>query len=217
MRESDKNSGNPKIWKKKPRQDRSKNTVNCILEAARKIFSEYGFQETKSEDIAKRAGVGVASLYDYFPNKTAIATALVETVTFDIIDDVRNIFLVNTYESDSFRTGLPIVVERIYENYKNNKDVLIVLISEVPDLKNSHLYSIERLIHQASQIFLRMYWDEIPINNLHKAHAFINLVFTASIKEYISTRTPELNEDEFLKEITELILTYLTQPQGSIE
>ncbi len=214
MKNQQKNAGNPKFWKKKPQQSRAINTVNSILEAARITFTDQGFQDTRIEDIANRAGVGVGSLYDYFPNKTAIAAALVEKVTFNIIDNVRNTFLVNSYQSNGFSAGLPVIIRCIYEDFKNNKDILIDLISEAPDLRECHLYSIERLIHQASQIFLRMYWDEISAPNLPKAHAFINLVFTASIKEFISTETPEVSEEEFLSEITHLITSYLTKHEA---
>lgn len=43
---------------------------DAITAAAFDLFSEFGFRETKLSDLAARAGVGVGSIYSYFPSKT---------------------------------------------------------------------------------------------------------------------------------------------------
>jgi AcrR family transcriptional regulator len=48
-----------------------------IVEAARAAFGEYGL-ETQMDDIARRAGVGVGTLYRHFPTKDALVRAIVE-------------------------------------------------------------------------------------------------------------------------------------------
>jgi TetR/AcrR family fatty acid metabolism transcriptional regulator len=45
---------------------------NLILDAARKVFSDKGFHETRLEDIAASAGFSKASLYNYFSDKEQI-------------------------------------------------------------------------------------------------------------------------------------------------
>lgn len=45
------------------------NKKNDILDAAIKVFFEKGFHETKMEDIAKEAGVGKGTIYEYFESK----------------------------------------------------------------------------------------------------------------------------------------------------
>jgi AcrR family transcriptional regulator len=47
-----------------------------IVEAARATFAEYGL-ETQMDDIARRAGVGVGTLYRHFPTKDALVRAIV--------------------------------------------------------------------------------------------------------------------------------------------
>lgn len=64
--------------KKTPKQARSRFTVGSILEAATQILSQDGSQKLSTNRIAERAGVAVASLYQYFPNKEAIVGALYE-------------------------------------------------------------------------------------------------------------------------------------------
>jgi AcrR family transcriptional regulator len=49
-----------------------------ILTVARTLFHERGFASTTMADIAAAAGMGVGSLYVYFPTKEAIALTLVE-------------------------------------------------------------------------------------------------------------------------------------------
>ncbi|MBI4955659.1 MAG: TetR/AcrR family transcriptional regulator [Myxococcales bacterium] len=64
--------------RKRPSQRRSRLTVDQLLEAAARVFEEHGFASGTTNRIAARAGVSVGSLYQYFPNKEAVAVALLE-------------------------------------------------------------------------------------------------------------------------------------------
>lgn len=48
------------------------NKRDLILAAAREIFGEKGYHSTTSEEIAKRAGVGKGTIYQYFESKRDI-------------------------------------------------------------------------------------------------------------------------------------------------
>ena len=50
----------------------------AIVQAAAYIFRKRGYAATTTNAIAERAGVNIASLYQYFPNKEAILGALLE-------------------------------------------------------------------------------------------------------------------------------------------
>jgi AcrR family transcriptional regulator len=50
-----------------------------ILRVARQHFARAGFTSTTMADIARAAGMGVGSLYVYFPTKDAIALTLLQT------------------------------------------------------------------------------------------------------------------------------------------
>jgi AcrR family transcriptional regulator len=58
--------------RKSPRQRRSHQTVDRIVESAARIFDEAGYPDTSTNEIAAEAGVSIGSLYQYFPNKDAI-------------------------------------------------------------------------------------------------------------------------------------------------
>ncbi len=59
-----------------PRQKRSKERVDAILQAARELIGEKGSSGLKIQEIASRANVTAGSMYQYFPNKNAIVQAL---------------------------------------------------------------------------------------------------------------------------------------------
>lgn len=46
-----------------------------VLEGAREVFAEHG-RDAQMDDVAKRAGVGVGTVYRHFPTKEALVSAL---------------------------------------------------------------------------------------------------------------------------------------------
>ena len=64
--------------RKQPRQRRAEETVAVILEAAARILEGKGFEGFNTNAIAEKAGVSIGSLYQYFPSKTALLSAVIE-------------------------------------------------------------------------------------------------------------------------------------------
>ena len=62
--------------RKSPAQERSRATVEAILQAATYILRRRGYAALTTNAIAERAGVNIASLYQYFPNKEAVFVEL---------------------------------------------------------------------------------------------------------------------------------------------
>ena len=65
-------SVNPPEPRRQPQQSRSKVLVQAVREAGRAILEEEGASALTTNRIAERAGVGIASVYRYYPNKQAI-------------------------------------------------------------------------------------------------------------------------------------------------
>ena len=63
--------------RKQPRQARSQNTVSAILQAATRVLSKESLAGFNTNRVAEVAGISVGSLYQYFPNKDALVTALI--------------------------------------------------------------------------------------------------------------------------------------------
>lgn len=62
--------------RKDARQRRSEQTVEAIVAAAAHILERRGLVELNTNQIARRAGVSIGSLYQYFPGKEAILAEL---------------------------------------------------------------------------------------------------------------------------------------------
>jgi AcrR family transcriptional regulator len=81
--------------RKSPIQERSRRTVERILDAAARIFHEQGYAGATTNDIADEADVSVGSLYQYFPNKDALLVALtkrhIEAATAGITELLRGL------------------------------------------------------------------------------------------------------------------------------
>lgn len=68
----------PVVAAPRRRQARGERRMAEILDAAGRVFAESGYSATTTNAIAARAGVSPGTLYQYFPNKDAIADALSE-------------------------------------------------------------------------------------------------------------------------------------------
>jgi len=64
--------------RKKPKQARSLARFEAILDHAEALICEQGFESLKMNELARRADVNIASIYQYFPNRTVVARAIVE-------------------------------------------------------------------------------------------------------------------------------------------
>ncbi len=64
--------------RKRPRQQRSREMVDRILDAAAHLFEERGYQKTTTNHVAQEAGASIGSLYQYFPNKDSLLAGIAE-------------------------------------------------------------------------------------------------------------------------------------------
>lgn len=78
-----------------PRQERSLARIKTILDTAERQFAELGYDRTTTNAIAAEANISIGSLYHYFPDRRAVATALagryaagLETVMAEVGDQV---------------------------------------------------------------------------------------------------------------------------------
>jgi AcrR family transcriptional regulator len=64
--------------RRKPRQRRGVERVERILECAAELIAEGGSDAMRMNGLAERAGISIGSLYQYFPDKSAVIRTLAE-------------------------------------------------------------------------------------------------------------------------------------------
>jgi AcrR family transcriptional regulator len=62
--------------RREPKQGRSRQTVEAVLDAVIRVLKREGFAAITTNRIAEVAGVSIGSVYQYFPDKGAIFAAL---------------------------------------------------------------------------------------------------------------------------------------------
>lgn len=70
---------------RKPRQQRAKVTVESIVDAAFHEVADRGLAATTTQHIADRAGIGIGSFYEYFPNKEAVFVEMFNRLTGEAV------------------------------------------------------------------------------------------------------------------------------------
>lgn len=85
-----------------PQQARSRKTRERALRAAVECFEQLGYDETNTSEIARRARIGVGTLYGYFRDKRAILLELLQGTVSEIAD-----FTIRELDPDAWQQGDP--------------------------------------------------------------------------------------------------------------
>jgi AcrR family transcriptional regulator len=118
--------------RKQPQQIRSQRRVEKILTAAIEVFREVGFDAATTNEIAAQAEVSIGSLYQFYPNKSAILNALGTRCLTDL-----RVLLDQSIASDSLAIPFETLLDRVLNalhlfSIQNNG--LFAAISKSPTL-----------------------------------------------------------------------------------
>jgi AcrR family transcriptional regulator len=91
-----------------PRQARSQERVNRILDVAEALFIAEGYTATTTNAIATRAQVPIGSLYQFFPDKAAILQALALRYT-----EKLHQALLEFHQQANLELPLPLYVDQV--------------------------------------------------------------------------------------------------------
>ncbi len=108
-----------KFLKKSPRQSRSRSVVEAALVAAARALHHGAPEELTIQEIAKNAGIGVGSLYDYFHDRESIMAAVTAKVTEDNLAAFEAL-LARTHDMP-LRPAVELIVDHAFQTYA--KDV----------------------------------------------------------------------------------------------
>jgi len=116
--------------RKRPSQARAMPTFDALVEACSRLLPELGYEKLTTQAVAERAGVGIGSLYEYFPGKDAIIAVaverLVERVMTRLTTDLDAILASRSHES------IGVWIARVYEIIETERGLIAVLLDQVP-------------------------------------------------------------------------------------
>lgn len=90
---------------------------NIILDAARKIFAEKGYHQTKLEEIAAEAGFSKASLYNCYNDKLEIFISLANREFDLLLEKIRAIFNPQNHLMENFENLFRVVLSFFGEHF----------------------------------------------------------------------------------------------------
>ena len=118
------------VRRRKPSQKRAKVTVEAMLDAALVLLKRIGTHAITTNRIAETAGVSIGSVYQYFPNKHSLFTALHERHV-DLVSEVIHQKLRASAES-SLEELIEYLIDGMIEAHAVDPELSELLQSEVP-------------------------------------------------------------------------------------
>ena len=107
-----------------------------VLLASLDLFSELGFENTKSSDIARKAKVSEGTVFSHFKTKEGILEAIISPFLDDIIPEMIRNFSEQkfTFESQEFPLFLHSIIEdRLYFIQGNIREIKIIFYRALVD------------------------------------------------------------------------------------
>ncbi|UTW59324.1 TetR/AcrR family transcriptional regulator [Kordiimonas sp. SCSIO 12603] len=139
--------GMGKAKRRVPLTKRGENTVSKILDATSELLFEYGYSKLTTNHIAKKAGMSIGTLYQYFEDKETILYALTLRWYDHINADFEEIYnTVDDQVSDIYEM-FHRLYKRIYENQYLDNEVYIEImkvigrVPEIAELRETHIHN----------------------------------------------------------------------------
>ena len=144
----------PDVSVKRPQRADARRNFDALLAAGRIAFSENG-SDASLEDIARRAGVGIGTLYRNFPSRESLIEAL-------YLEEIAALVRVSTESTslapgDAFRAWIDRFVE-----YAHNKHALIDGLNKESDMFKQCrvvMYGAGEPVLQRAQAAGEIRWD----------------------------------------------------------
>jgi len=200
------------IPRKNASQDRSRATVDTLIEATARILVKEGFDKASTNRIAEKAGVSVGSLYQYFPGKEALVAAVMERHSQELIQVARGVLAeVATLPMEQ---AIRKLVTMAIEAHRVDPKLHRVLAEQIPRTgKLEHIEAFNRENYTLFRTYLEAHRNEFRAVDLGLA-AFVCVTSIEAL-----THTAVLHHSEMLSndeatnalvdEATRLVVRYL--------
>ncbi|MCG8588069.1 MAG: TetR/AcrR family transcriptional regulator [Proteobacteria bacterium] len=199
--------------RKLPAQQRSRVTFDAIVEACTCLLPERGYAGTTTNHIAERAGVNIASLYEYFPGKDAIVAQVAERLVDRVLARLTRaaIEVSGGTPQDAMRHW----IEWIYDTVASERELVSVFLYQVPYTNrlepiqaiNGRMLGFSRALQQGAGGFVR---DDFGPASLHLV---VNLV-TSTILQLVFNPPEDIPAEDLLEELTERVDQWIRAPNA---
>ncbi len=191
--------------RKSPVQDRSRATVDAIMQAATYILNEDGWGGLNTNAIAERAGVNIASLYQFFPNKQAVIAELQRRHATSIHEDLQDA-LQSVSKQPTLRAAITVIVEMVVKEHRGAPEVHKAISEELPlsqrSIQDGQGELLKRML-SALQPFMK----NVPDPKL--AMYMVGISMQAIVHQVTNQRPELLNHTSLVDELVMLIERFL--------
>ena len=193
-----------------PRQKRGVKTRQRIVRAAIRLFSEKGYYNTNSNEIAAKAGVAIGSFYAYFTDKKQL---FLEALKYEnLIEEMRPY---NTIEDKSLEAYLLEFIQNILQVHKIinpqfHQEVTAMRLMD-PDIKNVMDEQDKSMVDYTYKYLIaakKSLGNQIKIKNL-RASAFIMYNAIEKVIHEIAFSSTGISEDQIIKELANMLSKYI--------
>jgi len=197
----------------KPRKDasqeRSRATVDALVEATARILIRDGFDRASTNRIAEMAGVSVGSLYQYFPGKEALVAAVIERHQREILQTVRR-ELAEAMDLPLAKSVRKLVAAAV-KAHRVDPRLHRVLAEQIPRVgKLEDVGTFNRENYALFRNYLEKHRDELHIDDLELA-SFICVTSVEALTHsaVLSEKLSDKAMDALIDHTTRLIVRYL--------
>jgi AcrR family transcriptional regulator len=186
------------------RQARGRQRIQEILDAALAQFAETGYEKASTNAIAARAGMSPGSLYQYFPNKEAIADALSQR----LLEQLREAHAAAFDETAVTELPLPELISRVV-------DPLVSFHVTHPGAKvliGDRGQSLHTGVTDRVAALLRARSPELPDDDVRRSSSIAVQIVAALMGGIVAASEPE--RSALVQELKRALTGYLNQPAG---
>ena len=161
---------------RQPKQERSIDKKNRIIEAGYELFCEVGYYGTNTAEIAKRAGVSTGIVYGYFQDKRDILISVLSIYIEKVFDPILTLFQKLSSPVD-FNLLIPDVLDLVIKTHKKNGKIHEALhsLSSSDEAVGAKFLSLEDdITFKIAEIFSSL--GEKIDNPLEKIHLAMNII-----------------------------------------
>jgi len=197
---------------RQPKQARSRETRRILLVAAAQLFAHQGYAGTTTNAVARRAGVAIGTVYEYFRDKDALLRALVEEHLAQaealLMDRVRG--LVDRGRPASLEVLVRELVRATVDLHTLDPALHAVLTAEAlrSSVLRAQVVALEERVSQRVSTLLRARAPMLPNPDL-TARIVVAAVDALAHRWIVDTPSGALTEEQLIDELTRLVLAYL--------